>query len=92
MRYRVVATAQFDALWQSAIALGVLYPAVDEIRRQELSDFLMIDPRHSALQFDGGPANLGRAVLIDGPTRVEVWYEVVEDDLTVYLVSLEVFE
>ncbi len=69
----------------------MIHPEVDEIRLQSLVTFLSLEPRHFSLQFSDGPDNYYRVALIDGPIRVEVWYEVVEDDFTVYLFSLEVY-
>ena len=89
MQYRIVTTLQFDRLWQSAVDVGVLHPEVDEIHLQRLVRFLSLDPRSFLFDPGGGPANWGRALLIAGPTAVEVLYEVVEDDGTVYLQSLE---
>lgn len=91
MPYRVVRLTQFDDGWQSGIASGVIHPEVDEIRLQGLVRFLSLEPRHPSLQFVDGPDNYYRVALIDGPIRVEVWYEVVEDDFTVYLMNLEVY-
>ncbi len=90
MQYRVVTTLQFDLLWQSAIDVGVLDPEVDEIHLQRLVRFLSLDPRYFLFNPDERPANWGRAFLIDGPTTVDVLYEVVADDGTVYLQSLEI--
>ena len=73
MQYRVVTTLQFDLLWQSAIDVGVLDTEVDEIHLQRLVRFLSRDPRYFLFNPDEGPANWGRALLIDGPTTVEVY-------------------
>lgn len=89
MQYRVITTLQFDRLWQSAVDAGLLHPEVDEIHLQRLVRFLSLDPYHFLFDPYAGPANWGRAFLIDGPTSVHVLYEVVADDSTVYLQSLE---
>ena len=89
MPYRIVTTLQFDRLWQNAIDVGVLHPEVDEIHLQRLVGFLSLDPRSFLFDPGAGPANWGRAILVGGPTTVEVLYELVEDDRAVYLQSLE---
>ncbi len=91
MWYRVVETAQFSDLWQSAADSGVI-DSVAESNLQGLVRFLSLNPYYFPL-FDttGEPAGLRWVDFIPGSTvRVEIWYSVVEGDLTVYLEIVQV--
>ena len=59
---------------------------------ESLARFLAVDPRYfPEFEAEGEQFNLRLAPFLRTETyRVEVWYSVVEDDLCVYLESLEV--
>ena len=91
MRYRVVETVQFSDLWQYAVDAGIV-DAVEETRLHGLANLLALDPyRFTLFENTGEPLGLRWVDFITGSSvRVQIWYSVVEDDLTVYLESLEV--
>lgn len=91
MRYRIAETTQFSGLWQSAVDSGVIDP-VAESNLEGLVHFLSLNPYYFPL-FDtaGESTGLRWVDFIPGSTvRVEIWYSVVEDDLTVYLEIVQV--
>lgn len=91
MRYRIVETAQFRNLWQSAIITGVVN-SVAESLLQGLTNLLSLEPYYFPLfQTYGESTGLRWVSLIQASSvRVEIWYSVVEDDLVVYLESVEI--
>lgn len=91
MRYRVIETVQFSDLWQSATESGVIEP-VEISRLQGLAEFLSLEPyRFPLFENTGEPIGLRWVNFVTGSRdRVEIWYSVVEDDLCVYLESVEV--
>lgn len=91
-RYTVLTTAQFDALWQRAIAAGVIDAAVGESQLHDLSGFLSVDPYYYSLLEPAGEAvDFRRVNFMPGVTSsVEIWYSIVEDDRIVYLESVEI--
>lgn len=91
MRYRVIETVQFSDLWQSAIDSGVIEP-VEASRLQGLAEFLSLEPdRFPLFENTGEQIGLRWVHFVTGSRdRVEIWYTVVEDDLCVYLESVEV--
>lgn len=91
-RYNVFTTTQFEDLWQRALSNGFIDPLVGSSQLEELISFLSADPYYFPLiDTAGEPVDLRRLNFISGgPTRVEIWYSVVEDDKAVYLVTVEV--
>ncbi len=91
MQYRVVETVQFRELWQSALEVGVI-DFVAEHLLEGFAEFLSLEPHYFPLfETVGEPFGLRWALFIESPkVSVEIWYSVVEDDLTVYLESVEV--
>lgn len=91
-RYNVCSTSQFDESWNEAVCAGVIDPEVDEAKLESLALFLSVDPKHFEL-FDapGESVDLRWVYFTSaGSVRVEIWYSVVEDDLCVYLESVEI--
>ena len=78
-------------LWQSGLRLGVIDSVADRML-QGLAAFLSLEPSYFPLvETSGEPIGLRWVNFIDGPrVRVEIWYSVVEDDLTIYLESVEI--
>jgi len=91
-RYNVRRTEQFDESWDEAVTAGVVAPLVDAARLESLAAFLAIDPRYFDLFGAPGESVDMRWLpfLSTGNVRVEIWYSVVEDDLVVYLESVEI--
>ncbi len=91
MRYRVVETAQFSELWDAATDAGVIDAVADNLL-QSLARFLSLDPYCFPLFENAEPGiALRRLDFVHGASvKTEIWYSVVEDDLTVYLESIEV--
>ena len=91
-RYRVFRTEQFDELWCQSISDGSVDAEVGEVSLERLSQFLSVDPRYFP-EFDAADEQIDlrwAPFLRTEAYRVEVWYSVVEDDLAVYLESVEV--
>lgn len=91
-RYSVFSTDQFDEGWQRAVNEGAFDPEAGESKLEELANFLSVDPKYFEM-FDapGESVDLRWIHFISTDVlRVEIWYSVVEDDLAVYLESLEV--
>ena len=91
-RYRVFRTEQFDELWSQSTSDGSVDGEVGEANLQRLSQFLSVDPRYFP-EFDAADERIDlrwAPFLRTEAYRVEVWYSVVEDDLSVYLESVEV--
>ena len=91
-RYNVHSTDQFDETWRRAICDGVIDPEVGEDLLVALAGFLAADPKHfETFDAPGESVDLRWIHFITTQTvRVEIWYSVVEDDLRVYLESVEV--
>ena len=80
-------------LWQSGLRVGVIDAVADRML-QGLAALLSLEPYYFPL-VETSVESIGfRWVnLIDGPrVRIEIWYSVVEDDLTVFLESVEVID
>jgi hypothetical protein len=91
-RYNVYWTQQFEETWRQAISEGLINAEAGEARLESLATFLSVDPRYYAM-FDapGERVDLRWVNFITAETlRIEVWYSVVEDDLCVYLESVEI--
>lgn len=91
-RYNIVSTDQFDDTWRRAISAGVIDPEAGEAKLEALTEFLAIDPKYFDLFDAPGESVDLRWVnfLSTDIVRVQIWYSVVEDDLTVYLESVEI--
>ena len=91
-RYNVVSTDQFDETWRRAICAGVIDPEAGEANLEALAHFLAIDPKYFDLFDAPGESVDLRWVnfLATDIVRVQIWYSVVEDDLCVYLESVEI--
>ena len=93
-RYRVFTTAQFDELWEAAIEINAIEPASGQAKLDGLILLLSRDPHYfPAFEAPGEAIDL-RWVNFqpDSNPRVEIWYEVVEDDLQVYLTAVELIQ
>ncbi len=92
-RYRVFTTEQFEELWRRAIDAGIVDALVGASQLNGLIAFLSVDPYHYPLLEAAGEAiNLRWLDFMPGTTtRVEIWYEIVEDYRSVYLVSVEIY-
>ena len=92
-RYKVFITEQFETLWRQAIDAGVVDAAVGASQLDGLIAFLAADPYYyRLLEATGEAINLRWLDFMPGTTtRVEIWYEIVEDDRSVYLVSVEIY-
>ena len=91
-RYRVFRTEQFDKLWRQSISNGTVDAEAGESNLKGLSQFLSVDPRYFP-KFDAADEAIDlrwAPFLRTEAYRVEVWYSVVEDDLCVYLESVEI--
>lgn len=92
IRYRIITTEQFEELWQRAIDAGVIDAEVGLSQLDSLSAFLAVDPYYFPLIDAAGEAiDMRSMVFMPGTTRVEIWYSIVEDDRSVYLVSVEIY-
>ena len=91
-RYRVYRTEQFEELWSRSIADGMVDAEVGETNLEGLARFLTVDPRYfPEFEAEGEQIDLRWARFLTTETyRVEIWYSVVEDDLCVYLESVEI--
>lgn len=91
--YRIITTEQFEELWRRAINAGVIDPQADRSQLDSLADFLSVDPYYFSLIDPAGEAiDLRWLTFTHGTTtRVEIWYSIVEDDRSVYLVSIEIY-
>ena len=91
-RYRVYRTEQFEELWSRSISDGMVGAEVGETNLEGLSRFLSIDPRYfPEFESAGERIDLRWAPFLRTEAyRVEIWYSILEDDLTVYLESVEV--
>lgn len=91
-RYRVYRTEQFEELWNRSIADGMVDAEAGETNLEGLARFLAVDPRYfPEFEAEDEQIDLRWTPFLRTETyRVEVWYSVVEDDLSVYLESLEV--
>lgn len=90
-RYSVYRTEQFDETWGQAVSRGIIDAEVGEALLESLVAFLSVDPRYYPM-FDapGERVDLRWANFLGTETlRIQVWFSVVEDDLCVYLESLE---
>ena len=91
-RYNVCSTEQFDDSWAAAVRAGVIDSEVDGDKLESLAAFLAVDPRHFQLFVAPGESvdmRWAPFAMADN-VRVEIWYSVLEDDLTVYLESVEI--
>ncbi|MYC33381.1 MAG: hypothetical protein F4X64_09420 [Chloroflexi bacterium] len=90
-RYYVRSTEQFDESWAAAVRSGLIDSEVDGVRLESLAAFLAVDPRHFELFIAPGERVDMRwaPFALTGNVRVEIWYSIVEDDLAVYLESVE---
>ena len=91
-QYSVFRTEQFDETWRQAVCQGVIDAEAGEALLWSLASFLAVDPRYYPM-FDapGERVDLRWVRFITTEfLRVEVWYSVVEDDLCVYLESVEI--
>lgn len=91
-RYNVLSTAQFDESWRRAVLTGVIDPTVGEADLESLAALLSVDPRYfETFDAPGESVDLRWVHFANSDNvRVEIWYSVVEDDLTVYLESVEI--
>ena len=91
-RYNVRSTEQFDELWDAAVRAGVLDSEVDGARLESLAAYLAVDPRYFEMFVAPGESVDLRWVRFAsaGGVGVDIWYSVVEDDLVVYLDSVEI--
>lgn len=85
-------TEQFEELLSRSIADGMVDAATGETNLGGLARFLAVDPRYfPEFEAAGEQIDLRWAPFLRTETyRVEIWYSVVEDDLSVYLESVEV--
>ena len=85
-------TEQFEELWNRSIADGMVDAEAGETNLEGLARFLAVDPRYfPEFEAEDEQIDLRWTPFLRTETyRVEVWYSVVEDDLSVYLESLEV--
>lgn len=92
-RYKVFITEQFERLWRQAIDAGAVDAAVGASQLDGLIAFLSADPYcYPLLEATGETIDLRWLVFMHGTTtRVEIWYSIVEDDRSVYLVSVEIY-
>jgi hypothetical protein len=94
LRYQVFTTTQFDELWKAAIEINAIEPASGQTKLEGLILLLSRDPHcFPAFEAPGEVIDL-RWVNFqpDSNPRVEIWYEVVEDDLQVYLTAVELIQ
>ena len=91
-RYRVYRTEQFEELWSRSIVDGMVDAESGEANLEGLARFLAFDPRYfPEFEAAGEQIDLRWAPFLRTETyRVEIWYSVVEDDLSVYLESVEI--
>ena len=91
-RYNVRSTQQFDESWAAAVRSGLIDSEVDGAKLASLADFLAVDPRHFELFIAPGESVDMRwaPFAFAGSVRIEIWYAIVEDDLVVYLESVEI--
>lgn len=91
-RHKVFITDQFERLWRRAINAGVVDEPVGASQLDGLIELLSVDPYYFPLLEAAGEAiDLRRVDFMPGTTtRVEIWYSIVEDDRSVYLVSAEI--
>jgi hypothetical protein len=94
LRYRVFTTAQFEGLWEVGVANGAINPVSGPTNLDGLISFLSRDPHYFPKFEAPGEAIDLRWVDFQPVTnpRVEIWYEVAEDDLRVYLISVELIQ
>ena len=85
-------TEQFEELWRQSISGGMVDAVTGETNLGALARFLAVDPRYfPEFEAEGEQIDLRWAPFLRTETyRVEIWYSVVEDDLCVYLESVEV--
>lgn len=91
-RYSVFRTEPFDETWRQAVDQGVIDAEAGEALLWSLVRFLAVNPRYYSM-FDAPGERVDLRWLSFITTeffRVEIWYSVVEDDLCVYLESVEI--
>ena len=85
-------TEQFEKLWDRSISDGAIDAEAGAANLEGLARFLAVDPRYfPEFEAAGEQIDLRWAQFLRTETyRVEIWYSVVEDDLSVYLESVEI--
>ncbi len=94
LRYRVFTTTQFDELREAAVEISAIEPASSQAKLDGLILLLSRDPHYfPAFEAPGEAIDLHWVNFQpDSNPGVEIWYEVVEDDLQVYLIAVELIQ